>query len=164
MPASVTGPLARAAVSVAQLASEHAAQAEPAGLLDGTAVRGLRTAGFGRHFVPARWGGDEGPFVDYVHALLVLGRVDASLAWCAAVTANAARMAWHLPDRGQAALWGTTADVLIANALTPCGTAEPVRDGWLLTGSWPSVSGIHHSDAVLATYRRTPVLPGRFCS
>ena len=147
------GPLTHAAAAITGLAAQQADQAERDGQHSPALMAALCAAGFGRHFTPADRGGSAGTFADYVHAITVLGRVDASVAWCAAVAANTTRMAAFLPPDGQAAVWGATPDAMLAGALMPSGTAEHADGGWLLTGAWPYLSGIHHADGALVSCR-----------
>lgn len=147
------GPLTQAATAVIRLAAEQADQAEHDCQHSPALIAALRTAGFSRHFAPVNRGGGDSTFADYVQAIMVLGRVDASVAWCAAVAANTTRMATFLPADGQAAVWGTAPDTMLAGALMPSGTAEPVDGGWLLTGAWPYLSGIHYADGALVSCR-----------
>ncbi len=147
------GPLTQAAAGIVRLVAQQADQAEHDRQHSPALVAALRTAGFARHFSPANRGGSANAFADYVQAIMVLGRVDASVAWCAAVAANTTRMATFLPSDGQAAVWGVTPDTMLAGALMPSGTAEPVDEGWLLTGAWPYMSGIQHADGALVSCR-----------
>ncbi|WP_193385999.1 acyl-CoA dehydrogenase family protein [Streptomyces tsukubensis] len=68
----------------------------------------LTTDGFGRHFVPERWGGCAGTFTALLDAVSVLSETCASTAWCGALYASHSRLASYLPEAGQRELWGGT--------------------------------------------------------
>ncbi len=118
-------------------------------LTSGT-IAALRAAGFERHFVPRRWGGEEGTFGAVLRAAAVVGEGCASAAWCAVLWAAHGRFAALLPEEGQKEIWGEGPDVRIAAALMPpSGTALRVPGGWSLQGEWGLVSGVDHADWVL---------------
>ncbi|OON82589.1 acyl-CoA dehydrogenase family protein [Streptomyces tsukubensis] len=134
---------------LAQVAAEHAMKAETDRRLTPEVVNGIVEAGFPRHFVPSRWGGTEGSFVEYGSAVADLAEGDASAAWVAAVVASLGRMAGYLPEAGQRALWQRTPDTFLACGLVASGTAAEVEGGWRVKGTWRYVSGVHFSDWAL---------------
>ncbi|WP_405137200.1 hydrolase [Nocardia sp. NBC_01388] len=97
-------------------------------------------AGFARHFVPARWGGQAGSFADATTAVIEVAQRCASAAWCASLTAHIGRMCAYLPIDGQAALWHNGPDTLVVGALMPIGKAEATSGGWRVRGEWPYTS------------------------
>ncbi|WP_432193068.1 acyl-CoA dehydrogenase family protein [Streptomyces sp. bgisy027] len=133
----------------AELAARHAAAADHARRLPGEVVAGLVAAGFARHFVPLRWGGRAGGFVELLDGVSTVGEGCTSAAWVAAVVAGAARMGVYLPDEGQRELWSAGPDTVIAGALSPSGRATPDVGGWRLTGEWQRVSGVDFADWTL---------------
>ncbi|MYS20702.1 two-component flavin-dependent monooxygenase [Streptomyces sp. DvalAA-14] len=151
-PAAVTNPgpgAPTAWAALAGLAAEHAAKAELDRRLAPETAEAIREAGFARHFVPARWGGAEGTFTDYLHRVTTVAEGDPAAAWCASIAATVGRMGGFLPEEGQRALWGGGPDAFVVGALLPGGAAEAVDGGWLLSGRWPYMSGVHHSDHAL---------------
>lgn len=142
-------PLVVAARGLAPLAADRAADSERGRRLSKELVEEIRAAGFARHFVPARWGGDEGGFGPFVAAVAEAAVGDPSAAWCASIAATLARMAAYLPEAGRRAVWSQGPDTLVAGALMPAGTAVARPGGWLLEGSWPYLSGIHGADFAL---------------
>ncbi|WP_422742074.1 acyl-CoA dehydrogenase family protein [Micromonospora sp. WMMD754] len=141
--------LRAAAEQVADLAGKRAGAAEAERRLHPEVVRAVLDAGFARHFVPARWGGDAGTFTEVSRAVAAIGESCASTAWYASLTAGLGRMAAYLPAAGQAELWRDGPDPLIVGALMPLGEATPSDGGWRLTGRWPYVSAIEFSDWAL---------------
>ncbi|MXM68976.1 hydrolase [Streptomyces sp. HUCO-GS316] len=141
-------------------AAQHARQAERDCRLDPKVSEALRDAGFARHFVPARWGGQEGSFLHCLEAVAEVSRADPSAGWCAAIAASLSRMAAFLPEEGQRTVWEHGPDALVVGALVPGGSAQAAPGGWLLGGRWPYVSGVHASDAALLA-AQVPVTGGR---
>lgn len=141
--------LAGTVAGLATLAAEHAAASELSRRLDDAVAEAIRSAGFARHFVPARFGGTDGGFADYLEAMAAVGEADASAAWCASIAATLARMCTFLPERGQRDLWSAGPDTMIIGALMPGGRAVAADGGWRITGEWPFMSGIHHSQWAL---------------
>ncbi len=114
------------------------------------AMDALTRAGFSRHFVPRRWGGDERTFEELLTRAAAVGDACASAAWCAALYAAHGRFAAYLPYEGQRDLWAMSPDVRIAAGITPAsGTAVRVGAGWRLRGEWSCVSGVGFADWLL---------------
>ncbi|KAA2262582.1 hydrolase [Solihabitans fulvus] len=147
MPPATT--LAAAAKKVADLAAEHAAEADTRRRLTPEVASALVSAGFARHGVPAAFGGAGSSFPDLLHALITVGGGCASASWCGLSLAASGRIAAFLPRRGQQEIWRDSPDVPIAAALPPAGTATRVDGGWELTGRWAFVSAIDFAEWVL---------------
>ncbi|SED92365.1 two-component flavin-dependent monooxygenase [Streptomyces sp. 3213] len=141
--------LTTAAVDVAKLAAEHAAEAEHRRSLPEAVVESLISAGFARHFAPVAHGGRAGRFTDVVTAVATVGAGCTSAAWGASLTAHLPRMAAYLPEQGQADIWQDGPDTLVVGALMPLGRAEPTPGGWRVSGRWPYVSLVEFSEWAL---------------
>ncbi|MFE3044802.1 acyl-CoA dehydrogenase family protein [Kitasatospora indigofera] len=135
----------------AVVAARNAGRAERERRLCGETVQALVDAGFARHFVPRRWGGEEGGFAELVARSAVLAeRGCPCAAWCGALLAAHGRIASFLPERGRAQVWAHGPDARIAAALAPpAGTALPVPGGLVLSGRWTCASGVDFADWVL---------------
>ncbi|MFE3110285.1 oxidoreductase [Kitasatospora indigofera] len=135
----------------AVVAARNAGRAERERRLCGETVQALVDAGFARHFVPRRWGGEEGGFGELVARSAVLAeRGCPCAAWCGALLAAHGRIASFLPERGRAQVWAHGPDARIAAALAPpAGTALPVAGGLVLSGRWTCASGVDFADWVL---------------
>jgi two-component flavin-dependent monooxygenase len=136
--------------SAAELAAAEAEVADQRRLLDQRVVDAVRTAGFARYFVPAKWGGGQGSFRQLVRDAAEVGAGCASAGWYASLSAAVSRMAGFLPEPGQREIWQQGPDVLLAGALVPSGEAEVADGGWRLSGQWPYVSAVEHADWTLA--------------
>nr|WP_042193134.1 acyl-CoA dehydrogenase family protein [Kibdelosporangium sp. MJ126-NF4]CEL20583.1 Pigment protein [Kibdelosporangium sp. MJ126-NF4]CTQ89494.1 Pigment protein [Kibdelosporangium sp. MJ126-NF4] len=141
------------AEEAASAAARHAEEAETNRVLSPEVAKALVTAGFARHFVPGRWGGADGGVIELLEATSLVGTHCTSAAWCGSLAAGAARMGVFLPEQGQAELWANGPDAMVAGALIPSAMAEPVADGWLLTGEWDFTSGVDYSDWALVAAR-----------
>jgi alkylation response protein AidB-like acyl-CoA dehydrogenase len=125
--------------------------------LDPATVAVLKEAGLARHFVPRRWGGQEGTFAELVAATVRIAERCSSAAWCGMLWAAHGRFAARLPEQAQRELWRNGPDVSISAALVPpSGAARPVPGGWSLDGRWDCVSGVGFADWVLLA---APVVP-----
>ncbi|MEU2539471.1 oxidoreductase [Streptomyces iakyrus] len=124
--------------------------AEARRALTADAVDALTRAGFPRHFVPGRFGGEAGEFVPLVAGVADTGEACAATAWCAALFAAHGRLAAYLPPEGQREVWAEGPDVRIAAAVVPPqGAAVAVDGGWRLDGAWRPASGVDHADWIL---------------
>ncbi|MGQ4730238.1 MULTISPECIES: acyl-CoA dehydrogenase family protein [Streptomyces] len=138
-----------ASAGLAKTAAEHATAAERDRRLAPEVVRTMLDAGFARHFVPRRHGGDAGTFEAVVRAVATVGEGCTSAAWAASLTASLGRMAAYLPEAGQRRVWADGPDALIVGALMPLGRARREGNGWRISGTWPYVSVVDHADWAL---------------
>ncbi|MFJ3894603.1 MULTISPECIES: acyl-CoA dehydrogenase family protein [unclassified Streptomyces] len=150
MPAVDTSTIVTRAPMVAEIAARCAEEAETARRLSPEVVEAVREAGFARHFVPSAHGGEAGGFAEVTSAVGLVGEGCTSAAWAASLAAYAGRYGAFLPEEGQAEIWADGPDALLAGALMPSGKAEPVAGGWLLSGEWKYISGVHFADWALA--------------
>ncbi|HEX6970567.1 MAG TPA: acyl-CoA dehydrogenase family protein [Micromonosporaceae bacterium] len=141
--------LTAAAEHVAAIAARYAEDSDAHRTLSPEVVEEIVRAGFCRHFVPRRWGGGSGTFVDLLVATAVVAAGCTSAAWCGALAAGSARLGVFLPEEGQRDLWADGPDALVVAGLTPGGSATEVADGWLVSGEWRYVSGCESSDWAL---------------
>ncbi len=138
-----------AVLAAAESAAAYAVAADDTRGLGDETVALLTRAGFARHFVPRVWGGTEGTFAGLVTAVTAVGEGCASAAWCAALWAAHGRFAAYLPHEGQRDLWSAGPDVRIGAAVRPSGEVRRLPSGWLLSGEWECVSGVHFADWLL---------------
>ncbi|MGH8879579.1 MAG: acyl-CoA dehydrogenase family protein [Stackebrandtia sp.] len=141
--------LREAAEAASILAARRALDGEAVRRLDKAVVRAIVDGGFARHFVPTRWGGLAGGFIEASEAVSVLGEGCTSAAWLASIFAYSGRLAAFLPEAAQAEVWAEGADQIIASALVPAGRAEEVPGGWRVHGEWLYISGVDVSDWAL---------------
>ncbi len=141
--------LLSAAETAAEVAARHAATADTERRLPGEVVEALLTAGFARRFVPGRFGGEAVGFTELMESVAEVAEGCASAGWVASLMAQGSRISGYLPARGQDEVWGKGPDTLAVVGFVSQGAARPVDGGWVLSGSWPYVSGIEFSDWAL---------------
>lgn len=138
---------ARALVPVVR---ERAPAAEAAGRIPEETIRDLHDTGLWRINQPARVGGGEYDYFLLAEIASELARGCASTGW---VFVNLAVHHWMLamwPPQGQDRVWDANPDALISSSVIyPCGMAEQVEGGYLLSGRWPFCSGILHSEWIM---------------
>jgi alkylation response protein AidB-like acyl-CoA dehydrogenase len=99
---------------------------------------------------PSVVGGAE---VDEATAMLVieeLSRQDGSVGWNTMVASNTAMIASYLSPGGLRELYRGGPSTVVAGALLPKGAANPVPEGYRVTGRWTSASGCHQADWMVA--------------
>jgi two-component flavin-dependent monooxygenase len=134
---------------VAILAAPRAAAADRSGMLASEVVAEVVRAGFARHFVPAKWGGTSGGYVEMVPALARVGAACPATGWLASLAATLGRIAAYLPMEGQGSLWEAGPDPLVVGSLLPLGSATRQGEDWSVEGVWPYVSAVKSSDWAL---------------
>ncbi|MCF2435621.1 nuclear transport factor 2 family protein [Streptomyces thinghirensis] len=131
------------------MAARHAERADAERVLPQAVAEAVIDAGFARHYVPVRRGGAAGGTGDLLRAVSAVAEGCTSAAWCASVTAGAARMGAYLPEEGRARAVGQGPDTVVVGALIPRGGATPVAGGWRVTGEWSFTSAVDFSDWAL---------------
>lgn len=137
--------VARAHV-LASTIRERAEAAEKARHLLPETVQSFVDAGLIRLLTPARWGGDELGLDTFVDTVIEIGKADASASWCYSFLNIHAWLLAHFPEQAQHDVWHKTPDVLMADSLIPAGKAVSANGGYRISGSWPWVSGVDHSE------------------
>ncbi len=125
---------------------ERAGAAEKARQQPTETTQDIIDAGLVRLLTPARWGGYELGFDTFVDTVIEVGKADASAAWCYSFLNIHAWLLAHFSEEAQRDVWHNTPDVLMADSLIPAGKVTSTEDGYLISGSWPWVSGIDHSE------------------
>ena len=107
-------------------------------------VEKLRGAGMFHLWLPEALGGPELHPADFLPVIEALARADGSVGWCATNACVLSLRAGSLPERTARDIFGKRA--IAAGAAHPMGKAVAVEGGFRVTGRWPYVSGIGHSD------------------
>ncbi|WP_181762648.1 acyl-CoA dehydrogenase family protein [Pseudarthrobacter sp. B4EP4b] len=153
---------------IRQRLEDSVAESQQLGYLAPDAVRALREAGVLGIMTPDDLGGNVVDPVTAYEIIEQIGMIDPSTAWTAAILLEGAgQLATQLsPD--QATDLFSSSLALKAGSLRP-GTAERTEGGYVITGQWDFVSGIHHADFVSAAFlvngadnaveRRTALVP-----
>ncbi|HTO68356.1 MAG TPA: acyl-CoA dehydrogenase [Myxococcota bacterium] len=102
-----------------------------------------------RALQPARFGGGEAPFPEFVDAALELARASASAGWVAGVIGVHPWQVALFPEEAQQELWGRDPSALPSSSYNPTGKAVKVAGGWELSGRWSFSSGCDHARGVV---------------
>ncbi|GAA3725918.1 acyl-CoA dehydrogenase family protein [Streptomyces tremellae] len=153
VPDVAPGTLTAGARAARDVAAPLAARADRDRCLAPDTVRAITDAGFPRHFVPRRFGGAAGGFVDFAGASAELACACAAAGWCASLYASHARLAAYLPAAGQEEIWASGPDARISAGFVPGGTARAKGTDYVLSGAWKYISGIDHADWALLCAR-----------
>lgn len=138
----------KARAAAPTLAATDAASSGQGRLTD-EAVAALHSIGVLRAFQPRRWGGGEVDPVEYVDAVVEIGRHSASAGWVASVVGVHPWQIALLEEETQAEIWSENPDRMIASSYTPTGKIERVDGGYQVSGRWSFSSGIEVSDGVV---------------
>jgi alkylation response protein AidB-like acyl-CoA dehydrogenase/catechol 2,3-dioxygenase-like lactoylglutathione lyase family enzyme len=147
-PESQPGDATEALAWVSSAASEIATwgdSAEKAGRLPPALLDALHGAGMFRLLLPRWLGGSQLDPAGFVAVMEALAALDASTAWCVCQAGGCSIAAGYLDRAAAAKVFGSSRPVL---AWGPdSGTqAVAVEDGYVVSGNWSYVSGIHHAD------------------
>lgn len=138
----------QAAQRIAPHAAQLAVQTERERALPPELLDELRDAGLFSLSLPRQLGGGEVEPAGMVLALEALARGDGASAWCAMVASTCGLLGAYLPHE-QAELIFDGGHSIVVGVFAPRGRAERTEDGFLVSGRWPFVSGVGHSDWVL---------------
>lgn len=105
----------------------------------------LRDIGFVRSLVPARFGGDEVDFLEFLQALRLLSSTCVSTGWFAGVVSTHSHGISYYREETQAEVWAEGPDTIISSSFAPAGTATRVEGGFMLSGTWEFSSGVDHA-------------------
>jgi len=155
--------LADRARALVPLLREHAAEVDETGTIPASVLDSIRDAGLLRLTVPRRFGGYERGFRDFVEIGSILAEGCGSTAW---VTGYANTSKWTIGLRGaevQADVFADP-DVILSGSSKPSFDVEVVEGGYVVSGTWPSLSGVPHSGwvGVFFAVRSTEGEPPRF--
>jgi len=136
------------------LLEASAEEAERLGRLPAALVEALTGAGAFRQLIPESYEGLGVDLPDFVRAMQRYAEADASTAWCIAQGAVIATTSLWLPDESARTIWSDPASV-VANGPPRSGEAEPVADGYRVTGHWGFSSGSSHANWMHGALRRS---------
>ncbi len=133
---------------IARLAPEiEQARQLPAELV--SALRSIRIYGM---LVPRRYGGLELDAPSAFRAVTALARLDGSVGWNAMIGSVAGLIPFLMNQAVCDEIFKDGKDhIIAASGSQPAGTAERVRGGWRVTGSWAFASGCQNAEWIAGT-------------
>jgi len=134
---------------IAPLAAALAEQIERDRALPAELIGELREAGMFHLCLPRSRGGPEAGAAEFFEVLETLGRGDGATGWCAMVASTSSLLGAYL-EPGQADAIFDGGRSIAAGVFAPRGRATRADHGFTVDGRWAFVSGIGHSDWVLA--------------
>ena len=127
-------------------AERRADQAERNRRVDDSVVNALIESGLLKVLRPARFGGYESGFPEFVRVCQTLAHYDVSLAWLYGIIGIHHWWGAYAEPRLQDELWRDNPDCAFADSFNPTGKAEPADGGFRLTGRWGFQSGLPWAD------------------
>lgn len=124
----------------ARLAEIDAARTLPADL-----ARSLARAGLFRTLLPRSLGGLELDPLQALGTMEAIGEADASCGWCVMIGATSGMSAAYLEPAVASAIHASP-DTITGGVFAPVGRAVADGDDYLVTGTWPWMSGNAHCE------------------
>lgn len=115
-------------------------------------ARDLKAAGAFRALIPARFGGLQTEYLDYLQAIKQLAAADASTAWCVNQAAVIALTSLWLPEETIDTIWSDP-DTAVANGPPMDCVIGQTSEGWRLRGHWGFSSGCQHATWMMGAAR-----------
>jgi len=112
-------------------------------------VAQLRDIGLFRVLQPERWGGLEMDPLVFAEIQMALAEGDFSTSWIYGVLGVHPFQLALFDDRAARDVWSEDRDTLIASSYMPAGKAQPVDDGFRLSGHWKFSSGSDHCSWIM---------------
>ncbi|WP_329460593.1 acyl-CoA dehydrogenase family protein [Streptomyces sp. NBC_01497] len=154
---SLTTVAARSASSLREWAHE----ADRSGHLSDESVDILGAAGFFLLQQPGRFGGPEADARTSFEVYRNLAHGCGSSAWVAMILSGSAYTAALFEDRAREDIWGTDRCALVCSNFTLGGTVHPTLGGGTVSGRWQPVSGVRHSQWIIAAVQGAEKDPRR---
>jgi alkylation response protein AidB-like acyl-CoA dehydrogenase len=139
--------------ALAPLLAEHAAEAEQLRRPHDAVIAALEEAEIFKLMVPRCYGGFELDLDTFLEVGLVLGEGDASMAWVTTFYIEHCWMFCQFAEAFQKEVFAERGYVLAPAAIAVTGVAQPVEDGYRLSGRWQWGSGVMHADRVIVGAR-----------
>jgi 3-hydroxy-9,10-secoandrosta-1,3,5(10)-triene-9,17-dione monooxygenase len=143
--------IARAAAMRAELVAEAPAGEERGGYSERLHDR-FTEAGFYRVLQPRRYGGYEFGLDTFFRLITELSHGDPATGWSVCLASDHIfHIASFFSERAQEELFAPVGHFCSPHRAAPTGTAERVRGGYRVTGTWDYCSGITHATHFIAT-------------
>jgi alkylation response protein AidB-like acyl-CoA dehydrogenase len=123
-------------------AERAAAEAERNRRADDAAVHALIESGLLKILQPARFGGYELGFPEFVRVGQTLAHHDVSFAWVYCIIGIHHWWGGYVEPELQEELWSRDPECIFVDSFNPTGRAEPVDGGFRTSGRWGFLSGL----------------------
>ena len=154
-----------AARSIAPQIHEAANEIEAARQLPDHVVDLLKSVGAFRLIQPRWLGGHDADPVTQIMFIEQIARADASAAWCVMIGCDGGFVSRELDPQIARKMYADI-EVATCGAAFPPGTAQRVEGGYSVSGRWPYLSGVTHSEWVQFSCRLTdggePIEPPQY--
>ncbi len=138
--------IARARALVPKL-REYAQRCETQRRLPDEVAADIAASAITRVCQPRRFGGMEQDFETLSELMIELSHGDGSQGWVANVYAEHAYWIALFPEAAQQDVWGANPAAFVSSSISHVGNdVQRTADGCIVSGRWPFVSGVHHSD------------------
>jgi 3-hydroxy-9,10-secoandrosta-1,3,5(10)-triene-9,17-dione monooxygenase len=111
-------------------------------------MKALRESGLLRILQPAHWGGYEMDLKTFVHVATEIAKGDTSTGWVYCILGIHNFWIGYVEPELQNEIWGTDANVVMADSFAPMGKVQQVPGGYRLSGRWSFLSGLWCSEWV----------------
>jgi alkylation response protein AidB-like acyl-CoA dehydrogenase len=106
----------------------------------------FRETGLSRILQPRRYGGMQSSPLLLSRVVEELAMGCPSSAWVLSVFGEHAWVAGCFPERAQEDVWGENPLAVVASSLAPRASAQRVKGGYRITGTYPFASGCRHAE------------------
>jgi 3-hydroxy-9,10-secoandrosta-1,3,5(10)-triene-9,17-dione monooxygenase len=130
------------------LLAEHAAEAEESRRISPVVIGAIRDAELFRLTVPRRHGGFELPWRAVVEICSIISEGCGSAGWVTGYANTAKWMASLWSAEAQEEFFAAGPDAIHAGSSKPTTDVETVDGGYVISGTWPSLSGVPYASWV----------------
>ena len=127
------------------LLTAHAAETEETGRIPAQVIEAVRDAQLLRLTVPRRYGGFELPWRTVVEVVSAVSEGCGSVGWVTGYANTAKWMASLWSREAQDDIFSVGPDAVHSGSSKPTTDVEVVEDGYLISGTWPSLSGVPYA-------------------
>jgi 3-hydroxy-9,10-secoandrosta-1,3,5(10)-triene-9,17-dione monooxygenase len=137
------------AAELAPRIAERAQEVDEKRYVPEETIEELLDAGLFHAFLPKAYGGEEAAPDDFVGAVIEIGKACASTAWVLSVLGLHHWEMSLMPKQLQDELYADNPRTLLSSSYAARTTARKVDGGFLISGRWPTSSGVLHSQWVI---------------
>jgi indole-3-acetate monooxygenase len=137
--------------ALAPVIARQASDIEQGRRLPAELVSALKSARIYGMLVPRRYGGLDLDARSAFRAISALAKLDGSVGWNVMIGQLGSLIPFLASPTLCEKIFQDGKDHVIAGSGQPIGTAERVRGGWKVTGSWPFASGCQNAEWIVGT-------------